>query len=96
MINEQQIASIVLAPVLRIRLLLTSGTLHLPRSGMGKKWLPLESNPDVLNDFSRKLGLDTSQCSFHDVYGMDPVNLTLFRFSDLYTGGQSLSLRIST
>ena len=40
---------------------------------MGKKWLPLESNPDVLNDFSKKLGLDTSQYSFHDVYGLDPV-----------------------
>lgn len=43
---------------------------------MGKKWLPLESNPDVLNDFSEKLGLDTSRYSFHDVYGMDPVAIT--------------------
>ena len=41
---------------------------------MGKKWLPLESNPDVLNDFARKLGLETSRHSFHDVYGMDPVS----------------------
>lgn len=45
---------------------------------MGKKWLPLESNPDVLNDFSKKLGLDTSQYSFHDVYGLDPVTALLF------------------
>ncbi|CAL5222286.1 g4625 [Coccomyxa viridis] len=44
---------------------------------MGKKWLPLESNPDVLNDFSTKLGLDTSQYSFHDVYGMDPELLAM-------------------
>ena len=58
---------------------------------MVKKWLPLESNPDVLNDFSKKLGLDTSQYSFHDVYGMDPVSpvlCDLSRFLPLYwTGG---------
>lgn len=40
---------------------------------MGKKWLPLESNPDVLNDFTSRLGLDISKYSFHDVYGLDGV-----------------------
>jgi ubiquitin carboxyl-terminal hydrolase L3 len=40
---------------------------------MGKKWLPLESNPVVLNEFCKTLGLETSQYSFHDVYGLDPV-----------------------
>jgi ubiquitin carboxyl-terminal hydrolase L3 len=40
---------------------------------MGKHWLPLESNPEVLNDFTSKLGLDVSQCSFQDVYGLDEV-----------------------
>jgi len=40
---------------------------------MGKKWLPLESNPDVLNDFTSRLGLDVSKYSFHDVYGLDEV-----------------------
>jgi hypothetical protein len=39
-----------------------------------KKWVPLESNPDVLTDFAQKLGLDTSQYSFCDVYGLDPVS----------------------
>lgn len=40
---------------------------------MEKKWLPLESNPDVLNDFTSSLGLDVSKYSFHDVYGLDEV-----------------------
>ena len=41
---------------------------------MGKKWLPLESNPDVLNDFTAALGLDVSKHSFHDVFGLDEVS----------------------
>ena len=44
---------------------------------MGKRWLPLESNPCVLNSFTSKLGLDVSQYSFHDVFGLDEVCLTL-------------------
>ncbi|GAB4814399.1 hypothetical protein N2152v2_001445 [Parachlorella kessleri] len=36
-----------------------------------KKWIPLESNPDVLNDFGKRLGLDTSLYCFCDVYGFD-------------------------
>ncbi len=43
---------------------------------MGKKWLPLESNPDVLNDFVSKLGYDTSKYSFCDVFGLDEVRLS--------------------
>ena len=38
-----------------------------------KKWIPLESNPDVLNDFATRLGLDISQYCFCDVYGLDQV-----------------------
>lgn len=38
-----------------------------------KKWVPLESNPDVLNDFVVKLGLDASKYSFTDVFGLDEV-----------------------
>ena len=38
---------------------------------MGKRWLPLESNPEVLNKFTSELGLDVSQYSFHDVFGLD-------------------------
>lgn len=44
---------------------------------MGKKWLPLESNPDVLNDFTSTLGLDVSKYSFHDVYGLDQELLAM-------------------
>lgn len=40
---------------------------------MGKKWLPLESNPEVLNDFVSKLGFDTSSYAFCDVFGLDEV-----------------------
>ncbi|EFJ41731.1 hypothetical protein VOLCADRAFT_83997 [Volvox carteri f. nagariensis] len=36
-----------------------------------KKWVPLESNPDVLNEFVSKLGLDVSEHSFSDVFGLD-------------------------
>ena len=42
---------------------------------MGKKWLPLESNPEVLNDFVSKLGFDTTKYSFCDVFGLDAVRL---------------------
>ena len=42
---------------------------------MVKRWIPLESNPDVLNTFTAKLGLDTSKYSFTDVYGLDEVSL---------------------
>ena len=42
---------------------------------MGKRWVPLESNPEVINEFTQKLGLDTSKYSFCDVFGLDPVLL---------------------
>eukprot|EP00210_Caulerpa_lentillifera_P006922 g6619.t1 len=41
-----------------------------------KRWLPLEANPDVMTDFSRILGLDTTRHSFSDVYGLDPELLS--------------------
>ena len=34
---------------------------------MTKSWLPLESNPDVMNDYVSKMGLDVSKIQFHDV-----------------------------
>lgn len=40
---------------------------------MGKKWIPLEANPDVLNEYTSNLGLDTSKMSFCDVYSLDEV-----------------------
>jgi hypothetical protein len=33
----------------------------------------LESNPDVFNDFSTKIGAPVESYSFCDVYGMDEV-----------------------
>ncbi|KAJ3061284.1 Ubiquitin carboxyl-terminal hydrolase isozyme L3 [Podochytrium sp. JEL0797] len=36
-------------------------------------WLPLESNPEVMNDFLAKLGLPSeNNVSFSDVWGLDP------------------------
>ncbi|GAA5834196.1 hypothetical protein JCM11251_000568 [Rhodosporidiobolus azoricus] len=36
------------------------------------RWLPLESNPDSFNKWSKSLGLDTDKFSFQDVFGLDP------------------------
>ena len=49
---------------------------------MGKKWLPLESNPEVLNDFVHKLGYDTSKYAFCDVFGLDEVRVAFFSSAD--------------
>jgi ubiquitin carboxyl-terminal hydrolase L3 len=38
---------------------------------MPKKWIPLESNPDVITEFASRIGLDTQQWAFHDVFGLD-------------------------
>lgn len=36
--------------------------------------MPLESNPDVMNEFVARLGLDTSKHAFCDIYGLDEVS----------------------
>jgi len=41
------------------------------------RWIPLESNPEVLNDWASKLGLMTLIDKFDDVYGLDPELLSL-------------------
>lgn len=38
---------------------------------MPKKWIPLESNPEVMTEFASRIGLDTAKYSFHDIYGLD-------------------------
>lgn len=43
-----------------------------PSNASHKRWLPLEANPEVMNHFCGILGLDTTQHSFSDVYGLDP------------------------
>ncbi|KAH9924713.1 uncharacterized protein B0H18DRAFT_1095030 [Fomitopsis serialis] len=40
-------------------------------SSTPSRWIPLESNPDVLNQWASKAGLVTSQAEFVDVYGLD-------------------------
>ncbi|KAK9865383.1 hypothetical protein WJX84_002842 [Apatococcus fuscideae] len=44
---------------------------------MGKRWLPLESNPDVLNSFAKGLGFDTSAYAFCDIFGLDEELLAM-------------------
>ena len=38
---------------------------------IGDRWLPLESNPDVINRYIKALGVDTDNWQFVDVYGLD-------------------------
>lgn len=38
------------------------------------RWIPLESNPDVMTKYMHKLGMSQSW-SFSDVFGLDPVSL---------------------
>uniref|UniRef100_A0A8C5P7B0 Ubiquitin carboxyl-terminal hydrolase n=1 Tax=Leptobrachium leishanense TaxID=445787 RepID=A0A8C5P7B0_9ANUR len=41
-----------------------------------KRWLPLEANPDVMNQFLKQLGVGSSW-QFGDVYSMDPELLSI-------------------
>ncbi|PCH44161.1 cysteine proteinase [Wolfiporia cocos MD-104 SS10] len=41
-----------------------------PESGL--LWIPIESNPDVFNEWARKAGLNLAEAHFEDVYGLDP------------------------
>lgn len=40
------------------------------------KWLPLESNPDILNGFFQRVGV-TTPCEFQDVLGLDDALLAM-------------------
>jgi len=44
---------------------------------MSNRWIPLESNPEVLNSWSTNAGLVPSQAQFDDVYGLDPDLLSM-------------------
>ncbi|KZT56892.1 peptidase C12, ubiquitin carboxyl-terminal hydrolase 1, partial [Calocera cornea HHB12733] len=41
------------------------------------RWIPLESDPDIMNNWAQQLGLQTNIHSFQDVYGLDPELLAL-------------------
>ena len=43
-----------------------------------ERWLPIESNPEVMNSFLRKLGV-SSDWEINDVFGLDPELLLLLR-----------------
>ena len=43
-----------------------------------KKWLPLESNPEVIASFAHTLGLP-ADVGFHDIFGLDPDLLAMVR-----------------
>lgn len=41
------------------------------------RWIPLESNPEVFNNWAYAAGLNKSQAHFEDVYGLDDVLLAM-------------------
>lgn len=43
----------------------------------GKKWLPLEANPDVMNQFLWGLGLAEDEAECYDVFGLDEELLAM-------------------
>jgi len=43
----------------------------------GARWIPLESNPDVMNSWAYKVGLLKSKAEFVDIYGLDEELLAL-------------------
>ncbi|KAA8522184.1 hypothetical protein F0562_012857 [Nyssa sinensis] len=46
-------------------------------SPSSKRWLPLEANPDVMNQFLWGLGLPEDEAECYDVYGLDEVLLEM-------------------
>ncbi|OBZ66485.1 Ubiquitin carboxyl-terminal hydrolase isozyme L3 [Grifola frondosa] len=47
-----------------------------PDGNIGR-WIPLESNPEVLNEWANKAGLVVSQAQFQDIYGLDSELLAM-------------------
>ncbi|KAJ1378436.1 Peptidase C12, ubiquitin carboxyl-terminal hydrolase, partial [Sesbania bispinosa] len=43
----------------------------LDEKSSAKRWLPLEANPDVMNQFLWGLGLQQDEAECYDVYGLD-------------------------
>lgn len=53
-----------------------------------KKWVPLESNPEVLNEFAAQLGLSTQVCSVHCI---SLALIDTFRY-DMHVSGAAAGL----
>lgn len=52
------------------------------------RWIPLESNPEVLNRFASVIGLNVTSVTFCDVFGLDKVSSrsvhpTIIRMQDV-------------
>ncbi|KAI0731220.1 cysteine proteinase [Earliella scabrosa] len=45
--------------------------------GSNTRWIPLESNPEVLTEWSAKAGLVKKLAHFEDIYGLDPELLAM-------------------
>jgi ubiquitin carboxyl-terminal hydrolase L3 len=44
---------------------------------LSNRWLPLESNPDVINKYVTNLGVDLNSFEFTDIYGLDEELLAI-------------------
>ncbi|VAI59107.1 unnamed protein product [Triticum turgidum subsp. durum] len=54
-----------------------SSSSYARREKMGKRWIPLEANPDVMNQFIWGLGVTEGEAQFCDVYGLDDELLAM-------------------
>lgn len=41
----------------------------------GKKWLPLESNPDLFRDYTERLGVIPTTIEFNEIFSLEEVIL---------------------
>jgi len=44
---------------------------------LGVRWLPLESNPEVINKYVNNIGVNTDKYEFVDIYGLDSELLAM-------------------
>lgn len=44
---------------------------------LSNRWLPLESNPEIMNRYIENLGINTDKFEFNDIYGLDEELLAM-------------------
>lgn len=44
---------------------------------MSIRWVPLEADPEMFSQWSKKLGLDVEALTYHDVLGLDEMLLDM-------------------